>query len=105
MVDGGKDAEESIGNGKTCTTMAWLREKNTSVCWLTLEAKDDNEFLFWEYLMCACMQILPGMNRVTLTGQGYDTFLNQLLNELTIACDKAPLAQPTLVIDNFHHTP
>ncbi|MEH6569814.1 MAG: LuxR C-terminal-related transcriptional regulator [Halioglobus sp.] len=95
--------EAAPGYGKTCTTMAWLRETNTPACWLTLEAKDDNEFLFWEYLMSACIQLLPGMNRITLTGQSYDTFINQLLNELTIACDQGPVPLPTLVIDNFHH--
>ena len=43
------------------------------------------------------------MNRIALTGQSYDTFINQLLNELTVACDHKSAPQPTLVIDNFHH--
>lgn len=95
--------EAAPGYGKTCTTMAWLREANSPASWLTLELKDNNEFLFWEYLMCACIQLFPCMKRITLNGQGYDAFINQLLNELTIACDGATDQRRTLVIDNFHH--
>jgi ATP/maltotriose-dependent transcriptional regulator MalT len=95
--------EAAPGYGKTCTTMAWLQEAKSPACWLTLERKDNNEFLFWEYLMCACIQLFPCMKRITLNGQGYDTFINQLLNELAIACDGATDQRRTLVIDNFHH--
>ncbi|MEH6590708.1 MAG: LuxR C-terminal-related transcriptional regulator [Halioglobus sp.] len=95
--------EASPGYAKTCTTAFWLQECGISNCWLSLDSTDNDTGLFWQYLIKACIRVLPGMTDLTVPDHINEHFLTRLVNAMTLACEQQPGVRVALVIDNFHH--
>jgi ATP/maltotriose-dependent transcriptional regulator MalT len=95
--------EASPGYAKTCTSASWLAECDISNCWLSLDSRDNDAGLFWQYLVKACTRVLPGMADLAVPDQINEHFLTRLVNEMTLASEQQPGTRVALVIDNFHH--
>jgi LuxR family maltose regulon positive regulatory protein len=95
--------EASSGYAKTCTSALWLEECGMSNCWLSLDSRDNEPALFWQYLVKACSRLLPDMSDLVVPEQLDERFLTRLINAMTLACEQQSGSRVALVIDNFHH--
>jgi len=91
------------GFGKTTLLSCWLQDKPRLSAWVSLNEDDNDETLFWAYVVNALQQAYAKCNQPLLTK--FDPFqlppaktlLANLINELT-TCE-----EPTvLVLDDYH---
>jgi LuxR family transcriptional regulator, maltose regulon positive regulatory protein len=92
------------GFGKTTALSEWLASETaagTTVAWVSLDATDNDPWLFWSYVVAALHGALPDAiprSREILVAQGsIDTMLATLLNELS-----AVSGDVLLVLDDYH---
>ncbi|RXZ81715.1 helix-turn-helix transcriptional regulator [Paenibacillaceae bacterium] len=91
------------GYGKTTLVGAWTTSLSIPAGWLSLDARDNDPFRFWQYVCKAIEQAIGGLSpscraaAATLSPGHYETFLTALLNELS-----SVQQQFLLVFDDWH---
>jgi LuxR family maltose regulon positive regulatory protein len=91
------------GCGKTTLLGTWreLEREERPIAWLSLDEGDNDPVVFWSYVLAALRGVCPSLGvswSPALLGASRiaDTFLPELINELTAIGDAA------LVLDDFH---
>ncbi len=97
------------GYGKTTQVRCWLRGREGSLAWYSLDEEDNDPGRFWTYLIAALQTVAPGTGAATVDAlrssepsadrsRGAASQLVPLLNDLF------SLQQPIyLVLDDYHH--
>ncbi|MBB6734076.1 LuxR C-terminal-related transcriptional regulator [Cohnella zeiphila] len=90
------------GYGKTALLADWARRVRTKLAWLTLGPEDNDPLPFWQAVLRAIDEAVPGFARRAggiVMGLSSDEAAALLVHELE-RLDDGPLA---LVLDDFHH--
>ena len=91
------------GFGKTTAVSAWAHQNQRQVAWLSLEEGDDEEALFWTYLLASIRTVLPNFAETifaALSGTppaSVNSLLPALVNDLTELSEAL-----VLVLDDYH---
>ena len=91
------------GFGKTTLISCWLQKCGQAFAWVSLDEADNDEPIFWAYVIAALQQAGERSGQVLLSG--FDLaqlpppliFLTRLINELTAHQQKI-----VLVLDDYH---
>lgn len=96
-------AAAPAGFGKTTAVSNWASQSQRLVAWLSLDDGDNEERLFWAYVIAAIQSVVPEFADhllSSLTAAKSDPVQNllaEIINELAV------LAEPvTLVLDDYH---
>ena len=92
------------GFGKTTVLSQWLGQSRdvARTAWVSLDEGDNDLIRFWDYLLAAVQQLVPGAGEATRSmlrsaEPTNDIVLNALINDLTQCEDGL-----TIVLDDFH---
>lgn len=92
------------GYGKTTLLGVWIKERDFSTAWLSLDPDDNDGSLFIRYLIAAFHKISPDVGHVSLAllnstqTSSHSSILSALLNDLTLI-----EGNYVLVLDDYHN--
>jgi LuxR family transcriptional regulator, maltose regulon positive regulatory protein len=92
------------GFGKTTLVVQWLENPQTwPACWVSLDARDNQPAVFFNYLISALQAVVPEAGRsaldlLPLPGVNFEEVITLLVNDLAKARSSF-----VLILDDFHH--
>ncbi|MEY8205231.1 MAG: LuxR C-terminal-related transcriptional regulator [Bermanella sp.] len=97
------------GYGKTTIVSQWLHANPHTFCWLSIDASQSVAAVFWQHVIRALQNVIPGVGAQALhalqdaTDTGLETAVVCLLNDLDELSTNNNSQEPiTLVMDDFH---
>lgn len=91
------------GYGKSTAVLEWLAKQPLRTAWVSLDCKDNDPYVFWQYILCA----LSDINGDILSDAGYVFSSRELFEaniHLNIMLDRleAEDSDVFLILDDFH---
>jgi LuxR family transcriptional regulator, maltose regulon positive regulatory protein len=88
------------GSGKSTAVRAWCASRSSELCWVTLDARDNDPVRLWTYVATAVDRVLPGVGHAALgplrAGSALADPIDKLLNGI-----RARAREFVLVLDDL----
>ena len=105
------------GFGKTTLVSSWIHElkqvdhnaDKVKVCWISLDERDNDPIIFWQYIVAAFQTISPTIGEVvksmldSMSAFATEVVITMLINEIVDQHPGTLQSQPTiLILDDYH---